>query len=221
MSTTLKVVLLYKFIMKHFIFFVFVIYWSIIILFQFPKDSLLIGNIYKYKYYFDKYHYQNWSFFAPPPQNNLEIVYYLCSIDNKEIIKIDILKSIHDNIIKNFPINDSEIQMHYLFYVHADNVVNKTPKIYNALLTKNRRNNNLGKDKTLQKKLATFFANDRDYLFFVNHAQKIIKNINSKSPFKFRFEINSLDINKFNERNNPIQKKFDNYLFKSKEIIIF
>lgn len=203
--------------MKHIVLTLFFIYWCLTILFQFPKDSLLIGNLYKYKHNFDRYFFQNWSFFAPPPQSNYEIFYFFENEKKNTVLKVNLLENIHKNIQSNFPFNDSEIQMHYLFFVHSNSLITKAPNILDQIMYSNRKG--LSEDDK-RKKLYEYISRDRDYLFFINHAKKLKAklNLNLNKYVKFRFEIYSHDINKYINRNKITKKNYDNYLFKSKTI---
>ena len=205
--------------MKHFISIIFILYWFICFLFQFPKESLLIGNIYQQKYLYDRYFYQNWSFFAPPPQSNYEIFYLFEDKKNNKIIKINILENIHRDIQDNFPFNDTDIQKHYVFFAHLDNILTKTPKILEYSLKKISKESVVS-DLQARKKMNEIMLKDYDYMFFINHAKKLKKEINLNSAMNFKFEIYSHDINKFNKRYQPNKKNYDNYVFKSKSILL-
>ena len=102
-------------------FLIFLSYWGITVFFNFPDTSIVIGENYsKYKI-FDKYLYQKWQFFAPPPQSNSRL-YFTYIFKNKknqiEKYEIELFEKYVQKPKKEYLINDLNANIEYLYQSH-------------------------------------------------------------------------------------------------------
>ena len=193
-------------------FLIFLSYWGITVFFNFPDTSIVIGENYsKYKI-FDKYLYQKWQFFAPPPQSNSRL-YFTYIFKNKknqiEKYEIELFEKYVQKLKKEYLINDLNANIEYLVFNNSNVITDVFSKLYGMYKLKN----NCDGDTCFQEfyiKTLAILEHSNTFDFLLNHSERLSNKLNLPPNTFIKITLKEIDIPKYSERhkknNNKNQK---------------
>ena len=183
-----------KKIFSFFIILLFVLYWVCTIIFTTPDNYVNI-NFLEYHSTFERFFYQKWGFFAPPPQFN-EYLYYTYYSDGKDSLELKTFEIIEPIIHKkqlDAPFNSSAERLDYIF---SSALINISDDLANS-------NSGSLKDSLGIQRVIKQIENGYSFALLKNYAKLVAKNNNIDSKtHKLQISIFKRDIKKFSERND-------------------
>lgn len=103
------------------VFFGFLSYWSATIFFTMPENYLQIKAL-PYGKVFHTIFYQQWSFFAPPPQHNERLYYEFVNTEKQDTLLLEVLEPMQKKMREKFLSNDEESFIDYILSGSITNV---------------------------------------------------------------------------------------------------
>ncbi len=192
---------------------VFFMYWMVTIFFNTPENYLKI-KLLKVHRVFELFFYQNWGFFAPPPNTN-ERLYCVVYAKSDTISKrvFELVSPIIKEKIKNAPFNS---KADLLDYVISSSIVGITNKIVSFNETFDYM---LSEKKIVEKNREFFLIQElqetNHFKTLLKYAKEILRNKGvDLNESLISLELVQLPIKKFVDRNK--EKKIKKYVvFKS------
>lgn len=193
---------------------VFLAYWGITCLFNFPESSIVIGENYRGYKAFNAILYQRWNFFAPPPTYNLRM-HYIFTTPNT-LHDVEVFKNINQKVQEKYLTNDMYANISWMLFSNTDAVINFMAKYQRLLMDREKCNTSdslcTGKQYMVARDEA---QKSMSMNLILNHAKKLAKQLKLDPDYKLRIIISTVDIPKYNERNKKRIKDKENRIFVS------
>jgi hypothetical protein len=191
--------------------FLFVIYWVLTVTFTF-QDNYIKLSFLEYESNFQSLFYQNWSFFAPPPQFNEKLIYVFRFRETEKIRTFEALRQITAQKQKAAPFNTEEEIMDYLVSGSVNTVVNYFARQMDRIKTQFPDSTSTFYNKQLNKEVWTdsihFRINNLGSAATLYNYGKIVAAKNGLSnEYQMKVIIGRVAIPKFADRLLPEQKE--------------
>ncbi len=182
------------------VFFITSVYWSCTLFFTVPENYLQIKSM-QYQQLFSTFFYQQWSFFAPPPQYNDRLYYEFVNTKNDTIV-VEVMEPIQNKRQENFLTNDDESIIDYLLLNSVSNVTDAIRENYNAYSYDSCRG-------TPEQECFEIFLKEFEKEMYsmselktLSNYGKIIRKKNNLSPAFSKFKIihTNIPVRKFSDR---------------------
>ena len=177
------------------------------IFFTFPDSSVFIGENYKKYVTFRKYFYQNWAFFAPPPQYNVNIEYIYVDTNqtNSTVYRIDVLSQLNEKSKKNYLINGTYANLSWILIMYANEITKSYQLNYDYYL---RLNKNNGSFNDFNDKYRKYLNSIRAFKILKKHSILLAKNSKIPPNYLCYIKIGHIEIPKYKDRfkKNKLEK---------------
>ena len=182
---------------------IFAIYWGITLFFVvLPEDSAPILLNYHSAIRFNDYFYQNWGFFAPPPNYNQRLYYSFENINNPSVVKtVEIFEKLSADSKNKYPFNDNELLLDYVIHNTAEAISTKLRNDYQNYqydLCDNEDKEDCYQN--FMKSLDNNFFDNQAGNTLVNYGKLIAEKLKLGDKYKLKITYATMPINKFSKR---------------------
>lgn len=191
-----------KYIISTLIIGLFSVYFATTIFFNFPEESIVIGENFKGYMKFQDVLYQKWTFFAPPPESNKR-AYFEFTVDRpdgkSDVYEIELFEKFGKSIKEEYLFNDVVANTDWILFNYVESITDKSRTAFKIYKTKNKCKND---DCYVEfyKEFNKYLRTTKQMKFLIAHAKGLARKSKIPSNAKFRLKIFELPIPRYHQR---------------------
>jgi hypothetical protein len=203
-----------KYIISTLMLGIFSLYFAVTLFFNFPEDSVVIGENFKGYLKFQTFLFQKWSFFAPPPESNKR-AYFEFTVDRKngktDVYEIELFEKFGENLKEQYLFNDVVANTDWILFNYVESITDQARTNYKLYQSKN---NCQDSDSECYRKYYIEYnkklRTTKQMKFLTAHAKALARKAKIPREAKFRLKIYELPIPRYHQRYDNVKLEAKN-----------